>query len=83
MKFTIIAQQGCEYCAKARGLMFDHGYEFNYIHIDNKPEYKELLKAIGFPTVPIIFVQKEEGYPSLIGTYEDLDTFINYRGYLK
>jgi glutaredoxin len=84
MKFTIIAQQGCEYCAKARELLFDHGHTFDYLTLDNKPEAKDLVRSIGFPTVPIIFVRKtDKGYPTLIGTYEDLKAFLSFNTYLK
>ena len=83
MIFTIVAQQGCKFCAKARELLFDKGFEFDYVTLDNKPEAKDLIKSLGFPTVPIVFVKKtEKGYPVLIGTYEDLKNFIEYNGYL-
>jgi glutaredoxin len=92
MYFTIIAQQGCEYCAKARELLFDHGHSFDYLTLDNKPEVKDFVKAIGFPTVPIIFASKqaksassktEKGYPTLVGTYEDLKSFLAFSSFMK
>ena len=82
MKFTIIAQQGCEYCAKARELLFDEGYEFDYVTLDNKLELKDFVKDL-FPTVPIIFARNGEGFPELLGGYEDLKAFIQFRKYMQ
>src|SRR5574337_284990 len=81
MKFTIIAQQDCIYCAKARELLFNEGYEFDYVTLDNKPELKAFIKDL-FPSVPVIFVRKGDGFPTLIGGYEDLKSWVAMRKYL-
>lgn len=80
LKFTIVGTVECTFCQKAQALLTKEGYEFDYITLDNKPELKDFVKTIGFSTVPIVFVRKTEpGYPTLIGTYMDLVSFLAFR----
>lgn len=77
MKFTVIGKQGCVYCTKARDLLFDTDFEWQYRNIDNRPEVAELLKDIGFSTVPVIFMNiVGSKHPQLIGGYEDLKAYL-------
>jgi glutaredoxin 3 len=58
----------CGYCVRAKALLEDRGIEYEEVHMDGDPEFRQkLLDMTGRWTVPQIFV---DGRP--IGGYTEL-----------
>ena len=52
--------------------------------LDNKPELKDILEAVGFSKTPIVFLKSyPDQPPSLIGGYGDLKDYVDFRNFLK
>jgi glutaredoxin len=72
--FMILAWGECPFCVKAKALLLQEGYEFEYIILDHAPSLLKNYKSIyDNETVPIIVYHNvEEGYEKVIGGYTDL-----------
>ena len=79
--FMILAWGECPFCIKAKALLLQEGYEFEYIILDHAPTLLKNYKSIyDNGTVPIIVYHNvEEGYEKVIGGYTDLVKHIGER----
>jgi glutaredoxin len=82
--FKIIAWGECPFCIKAKALLIENGFEFEYCIVDHAPELLKHYKSIyDYKTVPIVLYKfGEDGNETFIGGYTDLKEFIerNIRG---
>ena len=72
--YTVYAWSKCPFCAKAKALLLEKGFEFQYIVLDHAPNLLSNYKSTyNMKTVPII-VYKDEGLQieETIGGYTDL-----------
>ena len=72
--FMVLAWGECPFCVKAKALLLERGYEFEYIVLDHAPTLLKNYKSIyDNGTVPIIVYHNVgEGYEKIIGGYTDL-----------
>ena len=70
MKLVLITRKTCIYCDKAKELITKKGDDYVEYDIDDKPDFKEFLKANKLFTVPQIYF---EGHH--VGGYDDLQEF--------
>ena len=76
--FMILAWGECPYCVKAKALLLQEGYEFEYIILDHAPSLLSNYKSIyDSKTVPIIVYHNvEQGYEKVVGGYTDLVKYL-------
>lgn len=53
---TIFAKPGCSFCARAKGLLTEHGLRYEEITLDSGISYKTLRNVTGKDTAPQIFI---------------------------
>lgn len=72
--FMVLAWDECPFCIKAKALLLERGYEFEYIVLDHAPSLLKNYKSIyDNETVPIIVYHNiEDSYEKVIGGYTDL-----------
>lgn len=59
MDVTVFTRQGCEYCARAKGLLHDAGIEFEELVLNRDYRESTLRAVTGMSTVPQVFVNGE------------------------
>jgi len=65
---AILTREGCGFCAKAKALLADLGYDYAEIPLDHKVRTKVLGAITGAQTVPQVFINGQR-----IGGWEDLE----------
>ena len=65
---AILTREGCGYCARAKALLEDLGYDYAELPLDHKVRSKVLGAIAGAQTVPQVFVNRER-----IGGWEELE----------
>lgn len=72
--YTVYAWSKCPFCAKAKALLLEKGFEFQYIVLDHAPNLLSNYKSIyNMKTVPIIVYKDEDlQIEETIGGYTDL-----------
>lgn len=65
---AILTREGCQYCAKAKVLLRERGYDFVEIPLDHKVRGRALGAIAGARTVPQVFINGER-----IGGWEELE----------
>lgn len=68
---SVLTKPGCSYCAKAKEMLTDSGYDFEEIVLGENVSSKALLALSGKQTVPQVFFEGE-----LIGGSEELEEFL-------
>lgn len=66
-EFTLYTKATCKYCNMAKALLSKHGYASSEVDIEAVPGLRGIIKAAGYTTVPIIFVNG-----LYLGGYDDL-----------
>ena len=70
--YTIYATQYCSWCQRAKGLLNQHGIEYNEVNVtEDRALQKEMIQRSGRQTVPQIFLGEEH-----IGGYDDLVRYL-------
>nr|WP_035055675.1 glutathione peroxidase [Andreprevotia chitinilytica] len=69
---VVFSKVGCQFCAKAKALLTEHGYDYADVPLDNKVRGK-VLGAVsgGVMTAPQVFINGK-----LIGGHEQLEKFL-------
>jgi len=65
---AILTRDGCSFCAKAKGLLKELGYDYAEVRLDHKERSKVIGAIAGAQTVPQVFVNGER-----IGGWEELE----------
>jgi glutaredoxin-like protein len=65
---AILTREGCGYCARAKALLKDLGYDYVELPLDHKLRGRALGAIAGARTVPQVFINGER-----IGGWEDLE----------
>jgi len=65
---AILTREGCQYCAKAKVLLRERGYDFVEVPLDHKVRGRALGAIAGAQTVPQVFINGER-----IGGWEELE----------
>ena len=74
--FKIIAWGECPFCVKAKALLIEHGFQFEYVVVDHSRDLLNFYKSnYKQDTVPII-VYREGFDEEFIGGYTDLKRYI-------
>jgi glutaredoxin len=75
MSWTIVTQQNCEWCEKAKQLLTDHEQKFTIIPVDDQggTQMRRFLKSMGLTTLPQIW----EGV-NHVGGYNTLENEIDF-----
>jgi len=68
---VVFSKVGCPFCAKAKQLLSDKGYEYIDLPLDNKVRGKVLGAVSGVMTAPQVFINGK-----LIGGAEQLETYL-------
>jgi glutaredoxin len=70
MNWTIVTQQNCEWCEKAKQLLTKHDQKFTIIPVDDQggTQMRRFLKSTGLTTLPQVW--DDGGY--YIGGFTDL-----------
>jgi glutaredoxin len=70
MTWTIVTQQNCEWCEKAKQLLVDHDQKFTIIPVDDQggTQMRRFLKSMNLTTLPQIW----DDYGVYIGGYKEL-----------
>ena len=69
---SIITKPGCPYCAKAKKLLDDKGYEFEELTLGKEATLTSLVAISGRETVPQVFIGGKH-----IGGSDDLEAFLS------
>jgi len=71
MDVTVFTREGCQYCARAKGLLHDAGIQFEELVL-NRDYHEVTLRAVsGRSTVPQVFINGKH-----IGGSEDLQAYL-------
>ncbi len=65
---AILTREGCSFCAKAKALLHDLGYDYAELNLDHKVRTKVLGAIAGAQTVPQVYINGTR-----IGGWEDLE----------
>ena len=65
---AILTREGCSFCAKAKALLAERGFDFAEIPLDHKVRTRVLGAIAGAQTVPQVFINGER-----IGGWEELE----------
>jgi glutaredoxin-like protein len=65
---AILTREGCGYCAKAKKLLKDLGYQYSEVRLDHSDRSRVVGAITGRGTVPQVFINGEH-----IGGLEDLE----------
>lgn len=65
---AILTREGCSFCAKAKALLKDLGYDYAEINLDHKVRAKAVGAIAGAQTVPQVFINGKR-----IGGWEELE----------
>jgi glutaredoxin-like protein len=65
---AILTREGCQYCAKAKQLLKDRGYDYVEIPLDHTVRSRAVGAIAGAQTVPQVFINGER-----IGGWEELE----------
>ena len=65
---AILTREGCSFCAKAKSLLKDLGYDYAEVNLDHKVRTKALGAIAGAQTVPQVYVNGTR-----IGGWEELE----------
>jgi glutaredoxin-like protein len=65
---AILTREGCGYCAKAKSLLTELGYDYAEIPLDHKVRTRVVGAVTGAQTVPQVFINGQR-----IGGWEDLE----------
>ncbi|BCL76956.1 glutaredoxin [Jeongeupia sp. HS-3] len=68
---VVFAKVGCSFCAKAKALLTEHGYDYVEVPLDNKIRGKALGAVSGSMTAPQVFINGK-----LIGGHEQVERFL-------
>ncbi|WP_137939188.1 glutathione peroxidase [Chitinivorax sp. B] len=68
---VVFSKEGCPFCAKAKQLLSDQGYEYIDLPLDHKVRGKVLGAVSGKMTAPQVFING-----TLIGGAEDVEKFL-------
>jgi glutaredoxin len=71
MTWTIVTQQNCEWCEKAKQLLAEQDQKFTIIPVDDQggTQMRRFLKSMGLTTLPQIW----DDYGDYIGSYTSLE----------
>jgi glutaredoxin-like protein len=67
---AIFTREGCGFCAKAKALLTDHGYDFAEVPLDHRVRTRVIGAITGQGTVPQVFINGAH-----IGGWEELETW--------
>ena len=65
---AILTREGCSFCAKAKALLAERGYDFVEVPLDHKARSRVVGAIAGAQTVPQVFINGER-----IGGWEELE----------
>jgi glutaredoxin-like protein len=65
---AILTREGCSFCAKAKALLTERGYDYAEIPLDHKVRTKAVGAIAGAQTVPQVFING-----TLIGGWKELE----------
>ena len=68
---TVFAREGCEYCARAKGLLHDAGIQFEELVLNRDFSESTIRAVSGTSTVPQVFINGDH-----IGGSEDLEAYL-------
>ncbi|AOY01077.1 glutathione peroxidase [Jeongeupia sp. USM3] len=68
---VVFSKVGCSFCAKAKALLTEHGYDYVEVPLDNKIRGKALGAVSGSMTAPQVFINGK-----LIGGHEQVERFL-------
>ncbi len=69
---TLFTKSGCPFCAKAKKLLEEHGYEYEEVVVGNHGVTTRTVRAVsGAGSVPQVFIDSR-----LIGGFSDLETHL-------
>lgn len=68
---VVFSKEGCPFCAKAKSLLADNGYDYIDLPLDHKVRGKVLGAVSGKMTAPQVFINGQ-----LIGGSEELEKFL-------
>ena len=78
--YFLWAQQDCEWCVKAIGLLNKEALSYSVFGMDEEPELLETAKKnFKWETIPIIFEICMDGTTKLIGGFTDLEQYLKER----
>ncbi|MCG6865740.1 MAG: glutathione peroxidase [Thiogranum sp.] len=69
---TVFAREGCEYCARAKGLLHDAGIQFEELVLNRDFSESTIRAVSGTSTVPQVFINGE-----YIGGSEALESYLS------
>lgn len=72
MEVTVYTKPGCMQCQATKTLMDRLGIEYNLIDISNRPGITAFLQREGHKSLPVVFVDHDEGTDSWCGFRPDL-----------
>jgi len=75
MKVKIYTTPTCGFCIAAKRLLNDNEVPFEEVDLRDHSERARVQSELGWPTVPIVFVEDE-----LIGGYTDLEAHVRRNG---
>ena len=80
MKFILISKKDCPFCVEAKSLLNKHNLNYANYNLEEAPIIKNLMKDLGFQTVPQVWIRPHEGYRAVhLGGYDDLREYIAER----
>ena len=65
-KVIVYSKNGCPNCVLAKNYLTNRGIEFEERNIDEKPEYKADVAALGYMQVPVVVVEFEKESHGLV-----------------
>ena len=71
--YTVIGTGSCPYCTEAVKLLEKMGLPYQYVDITNDTEKRAQLKADGFKTVPVIYLNDAllGGFTELVSSFSN------------
>ena len=75
-EFLVIGRPNCRYCTLARELLNSQGFTHEYTDLGDHLWLRELIRAGGFRTIPIILADPFTADVKLIGGYRQLVEYI-------
>jgi len=74
---ALFTKSGCRYCANAKALLSEHGFQYEEIELGHNATSRSLVAITGRTTVPQIYIDGE-----YIGDSEALKKYLSKKGEL-
>lgn len=72
-KWVVISKSGCDFCNKAKLLLEKNNIMYDEVRVSSPEMKADVVKEIGeFATYPQV-IKYEDGFPTLIGGYTELE----------